>query len=291
MEEIPLIKFADFMPIDEPGKTKIKFNISEGKGGESAWDLLVGPDTERWLEMTRYREKGNANNDLDAAEYVLSFAQYPRYGLNYFIFGGFFRVQKIVPEVTGGSGYELTPMDLYSEYIKRLIIKLDKPLGQSYLRWYDKVIERGPEVHELAPNTKLGNFPGYQDVRLRHHELQRLINNDEPSWRDALSSLKGVYVITDLSDGRLYVGSASGDANGLWQRWAAYGNRNNLTGGNKEFTHMKLDLDIGSSHLVENFQYSILEIFDPKTSADTILAREAFWKLALDTKKHGMNLN
>ena len=48
------------MPIDEPGRTKIKFNITEGEGGESARDLLVGPNTEHWLEMTRYREKGNA---------------------------------------------------------------------------------------------------------------------------------------------------------------------------------------------------------------------------------------
>lgn len=62
-------------------------------------------------------------------------------------------------------------------------------------------------MYELAPDTKLGTFPGYQNVRLRHHELQRIIANDEPSWRDALSSVKGVYVITDLSDGRLYVGA------------------------------------------------------------------------------------
>jgi len=279
------------MPIDEPAKTKVKFNISEGKGGTGAWDLLMGPDTERWLDMTRYREMGNPNNNLDKADYVLSFAQYPRNGLNYFIFGGLFQVKKIVPEITGASGYDLTPMDQYSEYTKRLIIRLDKPLGQSYLRWYEKVIKRDPEVHELAPNTKLGGFPGYQHVCLRHHELQLLINNNEPSWRDALSRVKGVYVITDTSDGRLYVGSASGEANGLWQRWAAYANLENLTGGNKEFDRMKADLKIGPGHLVKNFQYSILEIFDSKTSAATILARETFWKRALDSRTHGMNQN
>ncbi|WCD93819.1 hypothetical protein [Microbacterium sp. nov. GSS16] len=42
---------------------------------------------------------------------------------------------------------------------------------------------------------------------------------------------------------------------------------------------------------MDNFSYSILEIFDPKTRADTILTRESFWKNALDSRAHGMNWN
>lgn len=63
----------------------------------------------------------------------------------------------------------------------------------------------------------------------------------------------------------------------------------NLTGGNRELERLRRDL--GDAHIVENFQYSILEIFDPKTRADTILARESFWKNALDSRAHGMNGN
>lgn len=101
--------------------------------------------------------------------------------------------------------------------------------------------------------------------------------------------MKGVYVITDLSCGRLYVGSASGEANRLWQRWSSYAHLKNLTGGNRELEQLRQTL--GDAHIVENFQYSILEIFDPKTRADTILARESFWKNALDSRAHGMNWN
>ena len=96
-------------------------------------------------------------------------------------------------------------------------------------------------------------------------------------------------MITDLSDGRLYVGSASGEANGLWQRWAAYAHLKNLTGGNRELQRMR-DV-LGDGHIVGNFQYSILEIFDPKTKSEVILKREAFWKQALDSRAHGMNAN
>lgn len=286
-----MIRFTDFMRVPEPSLTKIKLNIRAGIGGAAAWDLLLAEDPEEWLDMTRHRE-AHQNNNMGNAEYVLAFAQYYPYGPQYFIFGGFFHVAPSVPEVIGGKGYDLELLDEYSEYIKRLIIKLEQPVGRDlYLRRYDRIQDSklSPEVYEIAPDTKLGTFPGYQNVRLRHAEMQRIISNDEPSWKDALSSVKGVYVITDLSDGRQYVGSASGEANGLWQRWSGYAHLKNLTGGNKELNRMRDEL--GDAHIVNNFQYSILEIFDPKTKAETILQRESFWKLALDSRRHGMNLN
>lgn len=286
-----MIRFTDFMPVPEPGRTKVKFNIRAGVGGAAAWDLLLDEDQTEWLGMTRYRSQ-HQNNNLDHAEYVLSFAQYYPYGPEYFIFGGFFRVRPAEPRFYGQGGYELEPLHQHSEYIKRLILKLERPIGRDlYLRWYEKVqsSKLNPEVYELAPDTKLGTFPGFQNVRLRHRELQRIIANGEPSWKDALSSVKGVYVIADLSDGRLYVGSASGEANGLWQRWSSYANVSNLTGGNRALEDVRTDL--GGDHIIDNFQYSILEIFDPKTKAEVVIQRESFWKLALDSRRHGMNRN
>ncbi|MFN3601520.1 MAG: GIY-YIG nuclease family protein [Dietzia sp.] len=286
-----MIKFTEFMTVPDPGLTKVKFNIRAGIGGAEAWDLLLADDPEDWLNMNRHRER-HQNNNLDRAQFLLSFAQYYPYGPQYFIFGGFFGVAPVVPDLIGGPGYELTPMPLHAEYVKRLIVKLKKPVGRDlYLRWYETLQDSTlyPVVHELAPDTKLGTFPGYQNVRLKHHELQRIIANDEPSWKGALSIVKGVYVITDLSSGRLYVGSASGEANGLWQRWSSYGRLRNLTGGNRELEQMRLNL--GDGHIIDNFQYSIIEIFDPKTKAETVLKRESFWKLALDSRAHGMNRN
>ncbi|WCD93820.1 hypothetical protein [Microbacterium sp. nov. GSS16] len=119
---------------------------------------------------------------------------------------------EIKPDRLDDHGHDLTPLPLHEQFIKRLIVKLDRPIGRTpCLRHYVGLQESllAPEVYELAPDVKLGTFPGYQNVRLRHHELQRIIAGDEPSWKDALSSVKGVYVITDLSCGRLYVGSVS----------------------------------------------------------------------------------
>ncbi|MEU4014873.1 GIY-YIG nuclease family protein [Microbacterium sp. NPDC028030] len=284
-----MITFTDFLPVPEPQLTKVKFNMRAGDGSGEAWDFLMD-DHEHWINLSRWRTK-QTNNNMGNARFLLAFAQYYPYGPQYFIFGGAFEVSEIKPDRYDDLGYDLIPLPLHEDYIKRLIIKLETPIGRSpYLRHYAGVqASLNPEVYELAPDTKLGTFPGYQNVRLRHHELQRIIANDEPSWKDALSSVKGVYVITDLSNGRLYVGSASGEANGLWQRWSGYAHLKNLTGGNVELEQLRAGL--GDSHIIGNFQYSILEIFDPKTRADTILKRESFWKLALDSRTHGMNLN
>ena len=96
-------------------------------------------------------------------------------------------------------------------------------------------------------------------------------------------------MITDRSTGRLYVGSASSDADGLWTRWSSYANLSDPTGGNKEMIELKNQY--GAEHIIRNFSYSILEIFDKKASRDTVLDRESYWKGVLRTIEFGMNDN
>lgn len=45
------------------------------------------------------------------------------------------------------------------------------------------------------------------------------------------------------------------------------------------------------NYIIDNFTYSILEIFDMKTDKHYILDRESFWKKVLKTKEYGMNCN
>ncbi|WP_270657263.1 GIY-YIG nuclease family protein [Eubacterium callanderi] len=124
---------------------------------------------------------------------------------------------------------------------------------------------------------------------MNHKDMQHIINSDKPSWKQALSNVKGVYVVTDTNNGSLYIGSASGNVDGIWQRWSGYADSGNLIGGNKEFAEIMKNK--GEDYLINNFQYSILEIFDTKTKIETIIERENYWKNVLDTKKHGMNHN
>ncbi|MCL2817251.1 MAG: GIY-YIG nuclease family protein [Clostridiales bacterium] len=282
-----MIKFADFILPPNPKKTKVKFNMNPSDKNIRAWDLLLEDDP-GWILMNRHKSK-HPNNNLNHADYLIALAQYYPYGPEYFVFGGLFEVKKIEPEVFDGYGYELTLMDDYREYIKRLIIKLEKPIGRDlYNRRYENLQEQlNPEVYELAPSTKLGHFPGYQNVSLKHKELRQIISGNEPSWQQALSNVKGIYVITDTSNGKLYIGSASGNEGGIWQRWSAYANVNNLTGENKGIVEVLKSQ--GNEHIMENFKYSIIEIFDTKTKVETIIERENYWKSVFGTRLHGMN--
>lgn len=285
---IDMIKFEDFFKVPDESATKVKFNMNKGDVTKPAWDLLL-EDKPEWIEMNAYKTK-QANNNLNKAKYLLAFAQYYPYGPNYYIFGGMYKVEIIDENIENDIGYNLTLMDDYKEYIKRLIIKLERPIGWDiYNKKYESVQKSlNPEIYELAPSTKLGTFPGYNSVKLSHKDLQRIVNNDEPSWKNALSNVKGIYVITDKSTGKLYIGSASGNAEGIWQRWSNYADIKNLTGGNKFFEELK---DTDCQYIIDNFSYSILEIFDMRTKQEDILNRENFWKDVLKTREFGMNRN
>jgi len=284
-----MIEFINFIKIPDEDKAKVKFNMRHKISGERALDLL-NDDDPNWESMNAWKTK-QPNNNLNGVDYLIALAQYYPYGPEYFIFGRIFEVKKIEPEVFDEVGYSLKLMEIYKEYRKRLIVKINKPIGQnSYNRLYANVQSQlNPEIYEITANTKLADFSGYQNVSLPHKEMQRIINNEAPSWKQALSNVKGIYVITDTKTGKLYIGSASGNTDGIWQRWSEYANINNLTGGNKEF--LRIINEEGSDYIHNNFKYSILEIFDTKTNKETIITRENYWKDVFDTKKHGMNRN
>lgn len=122
-------------------------------------------------------------------------------------------------------------------------------------------------------------FPGFDRLILGHAELQNvMLDQRYESWRTALSSVIGIYLISDTHDGRQYVGKADGFEN-IRQRWSAYAA--NGHGGNVELR--KLD--------PSGFRYSLLRVFDPSTPKHIIDAAESHFKMALDTRNHGLNRN
>lgn len=286
-----MIKFEEIIKVPFPKQTKIKFNMNAGDPTKRAYDLLVDNDDE-WLNMNEWRTK-QTNNNLGAAKYLITMAQYYHYGVEYFVFAGLYEVHEN-PEITeipkeGIRGYKLIPTGLFKEYEKRLIIKLNKPIGRdTYTRMYENIFDSlMPEVYEISPYTKLNQFPGYENVSLNHSELTRIINNQEPMWKSMLSHIKAIYVITDKNTGKLYIGSATGNEAGLWQRWQDYAHHTNLTGSNKDFIDVKEKL--GEDYIKEHFKYSILEIFDTKTNLNVILNRESYWMGVFETINKGYN--
>ena len=243
-----------------------------------------------WTTLNNWRAKEGNSSRLDECDYLIAFAQYNLYGSNFYIFGGIYQIKKAFPEKYGKGGYDIKLLENYKEYRKRLVIKT-KDLGPGIEIYYKTLYDNSEklEIYQMFSNIYFKEFNGYQNVSLSHIELQHIINNTEPSWKLALSSVKAVYVITDTKTGKLYIGSASGNSQGLWQRWECYADFKDLTGGNKEFE--VLVEKNGKNYILNNFKYSIVEIFDTKTNQEYILERENYWKNVFETKKFGMNNN
>ena len=292
-----MIKFTDFIKDFTEGKQskiKFKFHMSTDFLGleKSPYDCLI-EDAEDWQNLNNYRNEKGKSSRLDGYDYLVSFAQYNIYGRNFFVFGGVYKVEIAKPEHYEIGGYNIFLLDnkdpigeFLNKYRKRLIVKLDENLGINFELTYEAIEKKNIEVFEVFSNIASGKFNGYQNVSITHKELREIVSNNELSWKLALSSVKAIYVITDIKTGKLYIGSAYG-REGLLNRWNKY--VTNLTGENKEFE--ALVKEKGEGYIPNNFKYSILEIFDTKTKDDYILERENYWKNVFETKKFGMNKN
>ena len=163
----------------------------------------------------------------------------------------------------------------------RLIIEFSRPGRQSYLRaekWAGQF-----QVNELKPRPlAVEEFPGFSNVLLPKWKLDIIAAQEIESWKSALSSVAGVYLVTDTKTGRHYVGSAYGTG-GIWGRWRAYSESGH--GHNKNLKSLLQKKGVTYSL---NFQFSILETADISADEDDILERETHWKNALCSREsHG----
>jgi len=134
------------------------------------------------------------------------------------------------------------------------------------------------------PST-VKQFPGYENVCIDFSLLKAIIKKGEPTWKTALSSVKGVYVITDKKTGKIYVGSAYGN-DSFWGRWSLYAE--NGHGGNKK---LKRIISEKGSKYASNFQFSIVEVRFNITDDGEIIGREEHWKNVLKSREFGYNEN
>jgi len=88
--------------------------------------------------------------------------------------------------------------------------------------------------------------------------------------------------LTDVSNGKMYVGSAYGE-NMILGRWRAYVKTGH--GGNTGLKRLTFD------HIKQNFRYSILDIYKSTIDDQIIIDRENRWKEVLQTRKFGYNEN
>ena len=124
--------------------------------------------------------------------------------------------------------YNTQPRQGYEELIGRVVVEHVRSRA-SYI-WLKSDIKL-PILQIREQKLTVGEFPGYNSVRISHATLRVITQQVEPTWHSALKTIKGVYIITDTSTAKHYVGKASGEV-GIWQRWCSYAD--NGHGGNEE---------------------------------------------------------
>lgn len=266
------------LPEIEPHKTKL--HLASDRGAPFRLDLFASGGFPEWQ---RYQTQRNFERQFVLS--LMKLAERDRW-----LFGGVHRVtgpceRRKSPE--NGEEYFHYPLEEIGSCIAltgRLVAAFQRPGRQSYLNaeiWVDQITLAEVYPHRLA----IGDFPGYRSVALTFDELRLVTGQELASWRAALSSVGGVYVISDTESGDLYVGSASG-AGGIWQRWTDYAATGH--GGNVE---LRAVVNGSGVQRASAFHFSILEIADIHTGEADVLAREAHWKRVLLSRTHGLNGN
>lgn len=251
--------------------SKIELNSRAGVGGESfleRWHLST--DEHRIAGTTDCSQGwyGNKRN-FYPGNIVFSFIK-----LNYDEWL-FISAAKII-DIPENSRANCDILNQYQPLFGRLVIKYNK--GQTYSRYVFRMKERISEisVKEILSEMYSGeHFPGYHKVCLSFAQLEAIVQRRPNDWIGALENQKAVYVITDTSNGKLYVGSATSNNKMLLARWQSY--IFNGHGGNVELKKLSFE------HIKQYFQYSIIENYNANIDDSYVLERERYWKKVLNT--------
>ncbi|MDM5186857.1 GIY-YIG nuclease family protein [Bacillus sp. DX4.1] len=178
--------------------------------------------------------------------------------------------------------YDLEKLPGFEELENRLVISWQN-IAQA---WCMKIDTNEKEVVQLLPKGYVRDFPGYLEINLLYRELQGIMGDPTANgvWHKMLSSVGGIYLILDTTDGMQYIGSASGKE-GILGRWKEYAK--NGHGGNKKLKEL-LEND---PNRVQKFKFTILQTLPRTLTKNEVLFEENKYKDKLGSRAYGLNLN
>lgn len=268
------IKLNDILRLDNLNKVKIRFNLMFAQNWNPI-ELFKNGDISTMLAGQYWNY--NKNKSYKAGQITVGLVKIKPNEDLWLLF----HIGQVTKDLNllNGVGYEYQGLPEYEKYVGRLIVKF-KNKAQTMIRNAKSVID-DCYVSQILPNTFDNDlFPGYEKVNISWDEMKRLLGKE--NWKTALENQKGVYLLTAVSTGRMYVGSAYGE-NMILGRWQTYVNTGH--GGNEGLKRLSFD------YIKQNFKYSILDIYKSTTDDQIIIDRENWWKEVLRTRQFGYNKN
>lgn len=267
------ILLRDIWPISSPNDYKLHF--ARWNGETQPLEVWVR-DKKEWQGWQEYRPKRDDFN----RPFIFSLIQF-YHEPDIWLFGGVFRVMQ-----RHADRYEVEPSDERAGFLGRLKLRLAYRERATRVKFENHY--SGFEVQEILREPFSGrSFPGFESIDLSFEELEALVRHSRPDWRAALTSVKGIYLISDTGTGKRYVGSAYGD-HGIWSRWSEYAATGH--GGNAELRTLVSDPTL--EYCRRSFRFALLEHRPVSTPDEVILGREMYWKAILGSRgEHGLNRN
>lgn len=146
--------------------------------------------------------------------------------------------------------------------------------GDAERAWIQRADNQDKLVLQIREAFREDEFPGFTRFISSLSKVERL----PVAWITALSSSRGVYLLTCPRTREQYVGSAAG-AEGFYSRWLSYARDGH--GGNVGL----------KSRDPSDYQVSILEVAGSSATYDEIIAMETLWKQKLQSREMGLNKN
>lgn len=187
----------------------------------------------------------------------------------------------LYPEMTPGKFmYKLNRLEAYEDLVGRLVIDW----GLSTRSWHQWLKQK--EVIEILPKGFVRHFPGYLDFILDFQEMCKIIESPDANreWHQKLSSVAGIYLITDTKTGMQYVGSAYG-SEGILGRWKTYAQTGH--GNNDQLVEL---LDFNKNYC-RNFRFTVLRTLSKSLTNREVIEVEGMYKEKLGSKTFGLNSN
>ena len=219
----------------EINNSRIELNMTEGSGGIAYIDkwLALGQDEKDngITDCSYWGWYGNKKN-FNIGQTVFSFIKMS-YDEWLFI-----SAAEIV-DVPVGSRAKVKIIKRLVPLFGRLVMKYKK--GNTYARYVFRMkkVIGNCTIKEILPCQYSGErFEGYDRVHLPFRKLADVFNGKiMPTYYEALKKVTGIYCLTDTKNGKLYIGSATGEE-GVAQRWGNY--LDSKHGGNKKLIALAL---------------------------------------------------
>jgi hypothetical protein len=258
--------------------TKAKVHLARHNSVVAPIDVYLRGEFDEWQ---RWQRRRNFERDL-VVSLVRSHQEVTRW-----LFVGLFRARGCESHLEDERPhymYNLERIPTTAEFEGRLFVRSVYKERQTYV--YGETVSQDLSIEELLPERmNIGRFPGYKALNISKADLDLVMRHNIESWRTALASVKGIYLVTDIATGKLYVGKADGET-GIWGRWCQYSSTGH---GNNKALINELGQEAGVRQ--QDLRFSLLEIADLQSGPGEIERRESHWKEILQTRQSGYNRN